>query len=283
MNENKPITVLLASPSYDGRFDVRFLDSLINTISLCEKHNIKILPYFLCYDSLIQRVRNDYFRTAYQSGVDVLFFIDSDIGWNPQDFVKLVMSDLDMIGGTYRKKTDEEELYAFKSLGENPDDYNIVPDNNGILEVAGLGCGFLKISKRCVNMLFENEPNYYTDGESDDKPPRITKSICDCVVNSNNHFVSEDIIIGYKWMQLGGKVYLDTNINLTHVGNKEYKGSVKNWLSDWKIKFDKQKLNRDESASQSSGCQSSGCLFTNYFTNEIPQNDDVLDDAFKVL
>lgn len=274
---NEPITVLLASPSYDGRFDVRFMDSLINTISLCEKQNIKILPYFLCYDSLIQRARNDYFRTAYQAGVDVLFFIDSDIGWNPQDFVKLVLSDKDMIGGTYRKKTDNEELYAFKALGETSDNFNIVPDQDGLLEVAGLGCGFLKISKQCVKILFESEPKYYTDRDSSDEGPRITKGICDCVINSNNHFVSEDIIIGYKWMQLGGKVYLDTNIDLTHVGSKEYTGSVKKWLGEWKNKFNQQKLKQDVATKPSSG------LFTKYFTNETPQKTDGEDDVFKVL
>lgn len=273
---NEPITVLLASPSYDGRFDVRFMDSLINTISLCEKQNIKILPYFLCYDSLIQRARNDYFRTAYQSGVDALFFIDSDIGWNPSDFVKLVLSDKHMIGGTYRKKTDEEELYAFKALGNTQDTFQIVPDEYGLMEVAGLGCGFLKISKECVRILFESESKYYTDSDSSKQDgPRVTKSICDCIVNENNHFVSEDIIIGYKWMNLGGKVYLDTNIELTHVGNKEYKGSVKNWLADWKRKFEEKQFVEQKTQNG---------LFKKYFTVETPQVEKIDgDDMFKVL
>lgn len=279
MNENnQPITVLLASPSYDGRFDVRFMDSLINTIQLCQQYNIKILPYFLCYDSLIQRARNDYFRTAYQSGVDVLFFIDSDIGWNPNDFVKLVLSDKHMIGGTYRKKTDTEELYAFKARGDTHDTFQIVPDENGLLEVAGLGCGFLKISKECVKILFESEPKYYTDMDSKLDGPRITKSICDCVVNENNHFVSEDIIIGYKWMKLGGKVYLDTNVELTHVGNKEYKGNVKTWLADWRRKFEEKQSEQSVEQKTQTG------LFQKYFTVETPQIEgDGGDDMFKVL
>lgn len=273
---NEPITVLLASPSYDGRFDVRFMDSLINTIELCKQYNIKILPYFLCYDSLIQRARNDYFRTAYQSGVDALFFIDSDIGWNPSDFVKLVLSDKHMIGGTYRKKTDEEELYAFKALGNTQDTFQIVPDEYGLMEVAGLGCGFLKISKECVRILFESESKYYTDSDSSKQDgPRVTKSICDCIVNENNHFVSEDIIIGYKWMNLGGKVYLDTNIELTHVGNKEYKGSVKNWLADWKRKFEEKQFVEQKTQNG---------LFKKYFTVETPQVEKIDgDDMFKVL
>jgi len=274
MNQNT-ITVLLASPSYDGRFDVRYMDSLINTIKLCEKNNINILPYFLCYDSLIQRARNDYFRVAYQSQVDVLFFIDSDIGWNPNDFVKLVLNDKDMIGGTYRKKTDNEILYAFKALGNDSKSYHITPDENGLLEVYGLGCGFLKLSKKCVRMLFENEPNYYTDGD-ESNTPRITKNICECFINENNHFVSEDIIIGHKWMKLGGKVYLDTNINLLHSGNKEYSGNVQQWLYDWKIKLGQ--INDKHVVNES--------LLKSYFQTVDSKNDNktnVDDDMFKVL
>lgn len=259
------IKVLLASPSYDGRFDVRYVDSLLQTQILCAQNDIHLLPYYLCYDSLIQRVRNDYFRIAYENQIDVLFFIDSDIGWNPQDFIKLVLSDKDMIGGTYRKKTDNEELYAFKSLGENKDTFNIVPDSNGILEVSGLGCGFLKISKNCVTKMVESEKNFYS-GETDNNGNiKITKNICECVINTNNYFVSEDIILGYKWQQLGGKVYLDTTINLVHVGVKEYKGNVNQWLQNWKLKFDNESLTHTPTE------------ITNYY------KPDINDETFKVL
>lgn len=270
---NEPIKVLLAAPSYDGRFDVRFMDSLINTMPLCEQNNIKVLPYFLCYDSLIQRARNDYFRVAYQTGVDVLFFIDSDIGWNPDDFVKLVLSDKDMIGGTYRKKNDEEELYAFKALGENSDNFNILPDENGILEVNGLGCGFLKLSKNCVKMLFENEKSFYISEKEGQQVPELTKNVCECTINFNNHFVSEDIIMGFKWQQLGGTVYLDTTIDLIHVGSKAYTGNVQNWLQNWRIKF----------ASQNQNVENKTLILNKYFTPPTQTNTDVDDDMFKVL
>jgi hypothetical protein len=257
---NSPTRVLLAAPSYDGRFDVRFMDSLINTIELCNQNNIKILPYFLCYDSLIQRARNDYFFVAYNTGVDALFFIDSDIGWNPEDFVKLVLSNKDMIGGTYRKKTEEEELYAVKVLGKKENEWNLNIDDNGLLSVQGLGCGFLKLSKRCVKMLYETEKKFYTSEKG------TIKNICDCVVNEDNQFVSEDIIMGFKWTSLGEKVYLDTNINLVHVGHKAFTGNVNQWIKDWKIKLNQ------EIASQS------GSL-SKYFE----QKKEDSDDTFKVL
>lgn len=263
---NTEIKVLLAAPSYDGRFDVRFLDSLINTIQLCDQYNIKILPYFLCYDSLIQRARNDYFSVAYNSKVDVMFFIDSDIGWNPNDFVKLVLSEKDMIGGTYRKKTDEEELYAFKAL-ENNINFNLNIQDDGLLEVQGLGCGFLKLSKRCIKLLFENEKEYY-NGEKG-----AIKNVCDCVINKNNDFVSEDIILGFKWTDLGEKLYLDTTIKLVHVGNKAYSGDVFDWINNWKTKLQPNK-NNDESSEK----------LSKYFENNQKNKQiDEDDDTFKVL
>lgn len=230
---NEPIKVLVASPGYDGRFDVRFLESLTNTVLLATNYNIQVMPLHLCYDSLVQRVRNNYFRIAYNNNFDVLFFIDNDIGWKPQDFINLVLSEKDMIGGGYRKKHDDEELYAFKVKGDTDKTFEIVPDENGILEVSGIGCGFLKLSKKCFTQLFETEKKYYIDGEN-----IITKMVCDCVVNDQQRFVSEDIVLGFKWQNLGGKVYVDTNIELEHVGSKSYTGNVKDWLSKWKMTFD---------------------------------------------
>ena len=200
-------------------------------------------------------MRNNYFRIAYENNFDILFFIDSDIGWKPKDFLKLIFSDKDMIGGGYRKKHDNEELYTFKVKGDTEDTFEIVPDDNGLLEVNGLGCGFLKLTRNCFSKLFENEIKSYTDDVT------VTKMICDCVVNEQGHFISEDILLGFKWQNLGGKVYVDTNIDLIHVGNKEYKGSVKQWLKGWQVKFEKTK---EENLSK-------------YFKKSQP------DDDFKVL
>jgi hypothetical protein len=278
MNNNKPINVLVASPSYDGRFDVRFLTSFILTIEACKQHNINILPYFLCYDSLIQRARNDYFKTAYQSQVDVLFFIDSDIGWKAEDFIKLVLSEKDMIGGAYRKKTDQEELYAFKALEKKFDknNYDLMPDSNGILEVYGLGCGFMKLSKKCVKELWENEKSFYYEkmDDNDNTKGIIIKNICDCIINEDNHFVSEDILIGRKWRELGNKLYLDTNINCTHIGYKQYDGDVKPWLEKWRSIL----MNSDENVDLKKYFQQPKQGSSE--NNDVNADDD---DTFKVL
>lgn len=238
---SQPIRVLVATPSYDGKFDVRYMNSLLETQKLASKHNVEILPYFLCFDSLIQRARNDYFSTAYRTGVDALFFIDSDIGWNPEDFFRIVKSDKDVIGGTYRKKTSEQELYAFKAFDLEGGDFILTPESDGLIEVNGLGFGFVKFSKFAVKELYEKEKSFY--GGKENGP--VIKNICECVVNKDNDFVSEDIIVGFKWKNLGYKTYLDTNIDLIHVGNAEYTGNVRTWLAEWRVKIDKMLANKN--------------------------------------
>ena len=256
---NKPIKVLLAAPGYDGRYDAVFLESITNTIILCAQNNIEVMPLYLCFDSLVQRVRNRYFKIAYENDFDVLFFIDSDIGWKPKDFLNLVLSDKDMIGGGYRKKDDKEELYTFKVKGDTEETFEITPNSDGLLEINGLGCGFLKISKNCYKKLFDVESNYYLDNSG------VTKIICDCVVNNEKHFISEDIVLGFKWQQLGGKVYVDTNIELIHSGNKHYTGNINKWLADWRDKFSKEKQTLPDDLSK-------------YFKKESEE-----DDLFKIL
>jgi hypothetical protein len=218
--------VLIATPSYDGKLDIFYIDSLLNTISLAEQNNIEVYPFFICYDSLIQRARNDLFKTAYLNGLDVLFFIDGDIGWKAQDFFKLVNSDKDIIGGSYRKKTDDKELYVVKALDDNDPNLNLNIDEKGILEVAGIGCGFMKISRKAMETLWNCSKSYKS--EKDDSR-MIFEVVCE-----NNDLISEDIYMCKKWRDMGNSVYLDTNITCSHTGTKTFIGNVNNWLNSFK-------------------------------------------------
>ena len=218
--------VLIATPSYDGKLDVYYIDSLLNTLSLAEKNNVEVYPLFICYVSLIQRARNDLFKLAYSNDIDNLFFIDGDVGWNPQDFYKLVKSDKDIIGGSYRKKTDNEELYVVKALDKDNSKLNLSVDKDGILEVAGLGCGFMKISRKAMNALWDiSKP--YTSEKGDTR--MVFEVVCE-----DGDLISEDIYMCKKWRNLGNSIYLDTNITCSHTGAKTFVGDVGKWINSFR-------------------------------------------------
>lgn len=217
--------VLIATPSYDGKLDVYYIDSLLNTLSIAEKNNVEIYPLFICYDSLIQRARNDLFKIAHDNKIDILFFIDGDVGWNPEDFYKLLKSDKDIIGGSYRKKTDNEELYVVKALDKDNSKLNLNVDKDGILEVAGLGCGFMKISRKAMNALWDVSKPYASEkGE--------TRMVFE-VVCEDNDLISEDIYMCKKWRDLGNNVYLDTKVTCSHTGTKTFVGDVGRWINSF--------------------------------------------------
>lgn len=253
--KNKQIKVLIATPSYDGKLDIYYVDSLLNTLSKSLENNVTVYPFFICYDSLIQRARNDLFKTAYTNDIDVLFFIDGDIGWNPDDFFKLVKSDKDLIGGSYRKKTDEEELYVVKALDKDNSKLNLNIDKDGLLEVAGLGCGFMKISRKAMEALWNVSKPYISEkGEA----KMVFEVVCE-----NNDLISEDIYMCKKWRDLGNKVYLDTNVTCIHTGTKTFKGNINTWLKS----FQKQNPSTTETTTD----------LSKYFI----KNDS--EDDFKVL
>ena len=110
--------VLIGTPAYDGRLDAWYVNSLINTIRESEKHNVSIHPIFLSYDSLVQRARNDLFRIAVENDYDSLFFLDSDIEWEPEWFFKFLERPEPIIGAALVKKSDNES-YTVKLVDKN--------------------------------------------------------------------------------------------------------------------------------------------------------------------
>lgn len=211
--------VLVGTPSYDGKLIVQYVVSLMETKKLCEQHNIEVIPIFLCFDALIQRARNDLFQMAYENEVDQLFFIDGDMIWNPEDFLKMVKHDVDFVLAAYPKKSDSESYVI---------DAREIPDSTKELnEVNGGGTGFMRISKSVIKTMYENAVPY-------SEKHKNNRMVFNVGVDEKGEFVSEDLAFCRKAKELGIKIYLDHKINLGHFGNKEYRGNFEEYLKNLK-------------------------------------------------
>jgi hypothetical protein len=209
--------VLIGTPSYDGRIDVWFANSLVNTVKIAEKNDIFVQAIYTSYDSLIQRARNNLFRLALIGEYDDLFFIDSDCEWEPEWFFRLLNRPEPIVGGALIKKNDIEG-YTVKITDK---DLKYSQDEK-LIEVEGVGTGFLKISRFALEKLWEiSEP--YT---SEDEEHRM---VCDIKIE-NGDLISEDYVIANKWKGLGYKVWLDPTITLNHIGIKKYKGNFQKFI-----------------------------------------------------
>ncbi len=213
----------MATPCYDGRADVWYMNSLIQTVKLAPQHGVEIVPIWLSYDALIQRARNDCVALALETGSQDCVFIDSDLEWEPEWFFKLLQHDVDVVGGTYRKKTDQEETYVVK-LHDNP---HTQPDmHTGLIPVQGLGTGFLRLSRKALEALW-NHSEPYT--EWDQSQTRERRWIFNTLI-VNGQLVSEDIWMCKQLTQLGIPIWLDPSMTLSHMGMKKFQGDFQHWL-----------------------------------------------------
>jgi glycosyltransferase involved in cell wall biosynthesis len=209
--------VLIGTPSYDGRIDVWFANSLVATVKQAEKKGIFVHAIYTSYDSLIQRARNSLVRLALTGGYDDLFFIDSDCEWEPDWFFRLLDRPEPIVGGALVKKSDKEG-YTVKLV----DKQLKWSEDKKLIQVDGVGTGFMKISRFALEKLWEISDPYMSEGEEH-------RMICDIKVE-NGDLISEDYILGNKWKSLGYKVWLDPTITLNHIGTKKFKGNFNQFI-----------------------------------------------------
>jgi hypothetical protein len=184
--------VLIGTPSYDGRIDVWFANSLISTVKESIEKDIHVHAIYTSYDSLVQRARNSLVKLALD---------------RPEPIV----------GGALVKKTDKEG-YTIKLIDKELK----YSQDKKIIEVDGVGTGFLKVSRFALEKLWDASDEYQSEGETH-------RMVFDIKVE-NGDLISEDFVLCNKWKNLGYKVWADPTITCNHIGIKKFKGNFKNFI-----------------------------------------------------
>ncbi len=215
------MNVIIGTPSYDGTTTVWYTNSIIETIRVCPE-DIKLFPVFLSYDALIQRARNDLIAMAIEHKTD-LMFIDSDMEWTPENIFRLLSYEEDIVGGVVRKKSDTEEMY-------NVNTQNLKLEKNGLIKVNSIGTGFLKISNKALQALWDASEEYINDGKQ--------CRMCCNVTIVNSELFSEDTSMMRKLRELGYGIFIDPTIDLPHMGSKKFVGN----FMDFRNRLQKPRL-----------------------------------------
>ena len=214
--------VLIGSPSMYGSVDVWYVNSLIETIKYNNEHNkgIEIIPIWLSFDALIQRVRNDTLNVALELECDDIVWIDTDIEWDPKWFFKLLEYPVDVVGGTYRKKGDKEE-YVYRQYNKQK------PNELGLIPVDGLGTGFVRMSRKAMQYLWDVSTPYI-----DTKDNKERRMVFDLVIEDIDgvpSMVSEDIHAFDKLRKGGFDIFLDPQMTCNHLGHYKFQGNFNDW------------------------------------------------------
>lgn len=176
--------------------------------------------------SNLPRARNDLSAAFLASDYDDMLFIDDDMGWDPNDVIRLLASDKDLIGGVGCKKvmrpdTDPAKWCLHRLNGP------LVQDEMGAIEVAAVGTGFLKISRAVFQRMIMAHPEWKRLGWPN--MPEAARAFYYrffAFDPDDPEEAGEDIAFCREWRSLGGQVWVDPTIRLRHVGEYEYTGNL---------------------------------------------------------
>jgi len=212
---------------------------------------------------LVSRARNNLIAKAMSNPKTThIMFIDADITWNPDDIIKLLISNKDLCGGVYplkkynwdrliESKSGEKDTEVLSKWIEKKDrsifknmisdkeyiqhqmlSYNlnyvenkvVIKDN--MTEVRHIATGFMMMKRSVIHRMADGFPyTKYTDdiGFLNGDENEFAYALFDCGVE-NNHYLSEDWMFCERWRKLGGSIYVDVTINLIHTGTEQYNG-----------------------------------------------------------
>ena len=161
--------VYIATPFYELKAFSPYCESLAHTCNLLTMHGIQWQIMRLEGDSYVHRARNSIVMNFLNDPwATDLFFIDSDMGWNPDAFVRMLFRPEPVLAGTYPVK-NKWEWWTSKPViyGENEDKHfkgiNL-PDGNILVEATQLAGGFLRVKRSVFEKYIEFYPmNTYKD------------------------------------------------------------------------------------------------------------------------
>lgn len=236
---------IIITPSHDGKYFHNYVFSLVTLLNDARNRGLNIELMLCMGESLVQRARNNCVAQFLEHPEWThLIWIDSDIGFQPKALYRLLLSDHDIAAGVYPMKKEnwpEKGLpkdmtkqeytqlftrYTINTISDENKEARISLDQDDFFPLSEAPTGFMCI-KRSV---FEKMMAAYPERQYvPDSPGVVNKGLhylfFDCFVDpASGRYLSEDYGFCWLWRQLGGRVYVDAQSNLTHQGMKLYEG-----------------------------------------------------------
>ena len=247
--------IFVATPMYGAMCGGQYTKSSVDLARLASHYGIEIEFFYLFNESLITRARNycvdEFLRNEKFTH---LMFIDSDIGFDPNDVLALAAvadpdSDKDIVCGPYPKKTiswEKIKLAVDKGYADdNPQNLNkYVGDYvfnpaagqtqialNEPVEVLEGGTGFMMIQRKAFEKYeaaypeFKYRPDHVRTANFDGS--REIMAYFDCVIDEKTkRYLSEDYMFCQWARKAGIKVWMCPWMKTQHMGSYFFGGSL---------------------------------------------------------
>ena len=241
------MNVMFATPCYISGVTMNYVASVFS-LALDSKHVGLPCILHLHSESLITRGRNVILiKFLSEESFTHLFWIDSDIAFKSEDVFRLLLADRDIAAGVYPMKRfnwpaqgvpagttrqqfeDRYTDYPFNPIGHGSSRVSGYADADGFVEVAEAPTGFMVIKRHVLTHMMKKYPelNYVPDGPPNNPQRHLYWRFFDCMVDPDSgRYLSEDYAFCRRWRDIGGKVHVDLQCKLMHLGQHLFRGDL---------------------------------------------------------
>ncbi len=230
--------IVIGTPCFGGQVTNLYASSLLKLQHvLGQQKKIDLTVLMLGGDALITRARQNIVAQFMEmQEATHLLFIDADIGFEPEQFFRILNFDADMTAAIYpTKRIDWDKVRAAVQSGkENLDKaalsyvMEFVPLKeaalkNGFAKVRFAGTGFLMIKREVIVKMAARHPElkYARENRADDslKDSSWRFALFNCMIDpATGVYLSEDFSFCRRWVDMGGEIWADLQSRLTHTG-----------------------------------------------------------------
>jgi coenzyme F420-reducing hydrogenase alpha subunit len=248
---NKPPKIFIATPMFGGSANYMYMISLINLLTKLGQNGIHSMFEIAANESLITKARNILVEGFLKSDATHMLFLDADLGFDPDDVLKMIQANKDLIGGQYAKKKINWDVVKRVVAGVPdipPHAINAViaestfrPIGDQIsfrldepVEVESIATGMMLIRREVFEKMAKELPEIeIISGGSETMDPKTMTRITDPHRKAHAYFdvsidpvtkayTSEDFTFCKRWRKIGGQVFLAPWTRTVHVGTYEY-------------------------------------------------------------
>ena len=229
------MNLFLAITCYDHKVYDKCSESILKNCLVLIQNGHMVTPYYNS-ELYIDLSRNFCISLFLDSNCSDIIFVDSDLGFDDDAILKLIKFDKDIVTGAYRYKKTKEEYPVILDFSRGN---NCKEEETGLVYVQSASAGLMRIQRRALEKLI----NYYK--MRPDKRGIYPFFATGMIFENDNSWYGEDTAFCKKWREMGGEIFVEPNINFTHIGNQDFKGNLHEYLlsrrvDTWLDNLDKQ-------------------------------------------
>ena len=210
--------LFIGTPCGSGRVRNEHAISMLKTVLVLEAQGMHVELKIEPHNPIVMWARNKLASAFMDSGCSHMLCVDDDLRWYPQDVLRMI-------------EIGEHHAWVCGAAHANSDDeeYAVILPSGELLICPGCGCveleygnvSFALLHRSVFERMFAAHPELKLKGN--------LYGLFDTLIERGKLW-GDDYGFCRRWKAIGGQVWLDPNIVLTHYGVKGWTGDVAGWL-----------------------------------------------------